>query len=190
MKYQFGEKIREVRERKRITLKEVAEKASLSESLISQIERNKVSPAIDTLLKIIDILDIDLDYIFSDFKKDRSINLVRLNERSRSVIDKVVYERLSHTMSSSEEHEIEAYMLEIPPGCHIGSTEYGHIGKELGMLIEGSGEFTIGSSIYPLNKGDSLSFSSDSPHQLKNTGNTTLKAFWVITPPKMLTTQV
>ena len=54
-------------------MKEVAEKAGVSESLVSQIERNKISPAIDTLLKIIDVLEIDLEYIFSDYKRCQRI---------------------------------------------------------------------------------------------------------------------
>ncbi|HQB62440.1 MAG TPA: helix-turn-helix transcriptional regulator, partial [Spirochaetota bacterium] len=57
MKYYFGDKIRAVRKRKEYTLKYLAEKAGVSDSLISQIERNKVSPAIDTLLSIADVLD-------------------------------------------------------------------------------------------------------------------------------------
>lgn len=69
MKHAFGEKIREIRERKHLTMREVAERAGVSESLISQIERNRISPAIDTLLKIIDILEIDLDFIFREFKR-------------------------------------------------------------------------------------------------------------------------
>lgn len=64
MKYRVGEKIRLVRERKTLTLRQVAQQAGVSESLISQIERNKVSPAIDTLLSIADALDIDLEYLF------------------------------------------------------------------------------------------------------------------------------
>ena len=43
--YHFGEKLRQVRERKGYTLKVVASRAGVSESLVSQIERNKVSPA-------------------------------------------------------------------------------------------------------------------------------------------------
>src|SRR5512139_2979236 len=124
MKHQFGEKIREVRERKHLTMREVAEKAGLSESLISQIERNRISPAIDTLLKIIDILEIDPDFIFRDFKKDRSVNLVRASEKKRALIDGVTYEQLSRTLPSSEEHAIEAYFLEIPPGGKSGDDEY------------------------------------------------------------------
>jgi transcriptional regulator with XRE-family HTH domain len=186
MKCQFGEKIREVRERKRMTIREAAEKAGVSESLISQIERNRISPAIDTLLKIIDILDIDLDYLFRDFKKDRLVNLVKAGEKKRTIVGGVIYEQLSHTPSSSEEHAIEAYFLEIPPGEKSGNDEYGHIGQELGVIVEGKGECTVGKETYALDKGDSISFAADVPHQLRNTGSKPLRAFWIVTPPKRL----
>jgi transcriptional regulator with XRE-family HTH domain len=186
MRCEFGEKIREVRKRRHMTMLDVAQKAGLSESLISQIERNRVSPAIDTLIRIIDILEIDLDYIFRDYKRDRPVNLVRAEEVKRAVVGGVAYEQLSHTPSSAEEHAIEAYLLEIPPGGKTVDDEYGHIGKELGVMLDGKGECSVGKRVYALKKGDSISFSADAPHQLRNTGNKPLRAFWIITPPKRL----
>lgn len=186
MRYSFGAKLREVRERKGFTMKEIAEKVGVSESLISQIERDKVSPAIDTLLGIVDALDIDIDYIFSDFKKERNIILVRKNEVRKIIQNGVKYYQLSRTYNADEQHSIEAYILEIEPGAERGSLEYGHPGKELGVIIKGSGEFRIGNKSYILKEGDSISFSADVPHILKNTGKGILKAFWVVTPPKMI----
>ena len=46
--------------------------------------------------------------------------------------------------------------------------DYGHIGKELGVIIRGQGECEIGKRVYRLKKGDSISFSADVPHQLRN----------------------
>lgn len=183
-RHQFGEKLREVRERRGLTLKEVAGRAGLSESLISQIERNKVAPAIDTLLSIVEVLDIDLEYLFRDLKRDRQVNLVRRGDRQRVVLKKVAYEQLSRTVGSDEEHGIEAYILEIKPGGESGSTEYGHAGKELGVVISGTAELTIGTKTYQLKEGDSISFASSVPHVFRNTGPGPLKAFWVVTPPK------
>ncbi len=183
-RYRFGEKIREIRERRQLTMKEVARRAGLSESLISQIERNKVAPAIDTLLAVVEVLDIDLEYLFRDFKRDRQVNLVRKAERQKVVLRKMTYEQLSRTIGSDEEHGIEAYFLEIKPGGESSSSEYGHPGKELGVVISGSAEFTIGTKTYPLEEGDSLSFASSVPHVLRNTGSGPLRAFWVVTPPK------
>jgi transcriptional regulator with XRE-family HTH domain len=182
--FDFGEKIRSIREKKSLTMKELAEKAGVSESLISQIERNKVSPAIDTLLAIVDVLDIDLEYLFSGFKREGKVNLVRKNERRHIVTKEYIYERLAQTGEPGDEHGIEAYVLVLPEGGKSGSTEYGHNGKELGLVMEGKAEFTIGTQTYALGEGDSISFSSNLPHLLKNVGSGVMKAFWVITPPK------
>ena len=183
--YYFGDKLRTIREKKKLTLKEIANKIGVSESLISQIETNKVSPAIDTLLRITDVLELDLEYLFSDFKKTKKVNLVKYNERNKIVLHDVLYEQLSKTLGNDKEHQMEAYYMEIKEGGEKGSKEYGHKGRELGIIIEGEGEFTIGNKTFKLFKGDSISFDSDVPHVLKNTGNIKLKAYWIITPPKM-----
>ena len=61
---QFGSRLRAVRERRQMTLREVARKAGVSESLVSQIERDKVSPSIDTLLNITEALGVHPEYLF------------------------------------------------------------------------------------------------------------------------------
>ena len=183
-KHQFGEKLREVRERRQLTLREVAQRAGLSESLISQIERNKVAPAIDTLLAIVEVLDIDLEYLFRDLKRERQVNLVRRAERQKMVLKKVTYEQLARTVGGDAAHDLEAYVLEIKPGGESGSTEYGHLGQELGVVVSGTAELTVGAKTYQLKEGDSISFPSNVPHVFKNPGPGTLKAFWVVTPPK------
>jgi transcriptional regulator with XRE-family HTH domain len=186
MTYRFGDKIRAVRERKGLTMKHVAAKAGLSESLISQIERNRVSPAIDTLLAIVEILDIDLDYLFRDFKRERAVNLVRLAERRRTTSGGVLYERLSHTVAGEEEHAMAAYLITVPPGGKSSSDEYGHPGRELGVILAGKAELAVGTQTIGLASGDSVSFPADVPHGLVNKGKGPLTALWVTTPPKRL----
>ena len=181
---QFGEKLRTVRERKGITLKEVALKAKVSESLVSQIERNKVSPSIDTLLAIADVLVIDLEYLFKDYKKTNKVSIVRAAERHSRILNKVKYHHLSLTPDPAEEHAIEAVLLEIDRDGERGDIEYGHTGKELGFILEGEGDLMYGRETHSLHAGDAVSFPSDIPHVLKNSGKTKLKAIWVITPPR------
>jgi transcriptional regulator with XRE-family HTH domain len=176
MKYQFGEKLRSVREKRGLTLKQVALAVGVTESQISQIERSKVMPAVDTLLDIAAFLNLDLEHLFSDFKKEHPVQVVKAEDRPRYEASGAVYELLSQ--SSEGELGIEAYFLTVSPGSRRGSVEYGHIGKEMGVILEGKA--------YELEAGDSVSFASDVPHLLKNAGNIPLKAFWVVTPPKGL----
>ena len=81
--YHFGEKLRQVRERKGYTLKVVASRAGVSESLVSQIERNKVSPAIDTLLTLADVLDINVEFMFEEFRRSRPVKIIRHDQRRK-----------------------------------------------------------------------------------------------------------
>jgi len=159
---------------------------SVSESLVSQIERNKVSPSIDTLLTIADALQIDLEYLFRDYKKSKQVDIVRAGEGDSIVQPGVVYHQLSMMPEAHDEYAIEAFMLEISPGKEKGDSVYGHPGKELGIIQEGRGELVYGTQRHILEKGDSISFPSDIPHILRNTGTALLKAIWVITPPRKL----
>lgn len=184
--YHFGDKIRQVRERKGITLKQAAEKAGVSESLVSQIERNKVSPSVDTLLNLAHVLGIDFDFLFSDYRQKRNVDLVKHNEQRRLEAGGVIYNQLSMLHGTDSGHSLEALHMEIAPGSEKGSSDYGHPGRELGYILQGTGVLLYGAEVYKLEKGDSISFSSDIPHILRNTGKNILKAIWVITPPRML----
>jgi transcriptional regulator with XRE-family HTH domain len=182
MKYCFGKTLREIRNRRKLTMKELSQKAGVSESLISQIETDKVSPAIDTLLRITDELNIDFEYLFKKYKRTPKIIIIKKKERKKIIDGPVNYELLSKIYGP--ENSIEAYYLEIKPGKNKKNSEYGHPGSELGIITEGKGEIQIAGSTYRLAEGDSVSFNADEPHTLINTGAEPLKAYWIITPPK------
>jgi transcriptional regulator with XRE-family HTH domain len=181
-KYQFGGKIRAVRERRSLTLKEVAEKAGVSESLVSQIERNLVAPAIDTLLAIADALEIDFDYLFAGLKRERSIKIVRKDERPKYQIKRGI--RYEHLAQVEEQGGIEAYIITIEAGAKTGNAEYGHPGWELGIVESGTMRLTAGNQTFTCKQGDSVSFRADTPHILSNPGRKPLRVFWVMSPPK------
>jgi two-component system OmpR family response regulator len=62
----IGTKVREIRGKNRLTLKELAERTGLSVSLISQIERAESAASISTLNKIVTALNIKLKVLFQD----------------------------------------------------------------------------------------------------------------------------
>jgi transcriptional regulator with XRE-family HTH domain len=181
-KYRFGGKIRTVRERRSLTLKEVAEKAGVSESLVSQIERDRVSPAIDTLLALADALEIDFDYLFAGLKRERPIEVVRKDERpSYKVKRGIRYDQLAQL---EENGGIEAYIITIEAGAKTGNAEYGHPGWELGIVESGTMKLIAGDQVFTCKQGDSVSFKADTPHIISNPGKKPLRVFWVMSPPK------
>lgn len=182
--YHFGEKLRAVRERKGFTLKTVAERAGVSESLVSQIERNRVSPAIDTLLQLADVLDINLEFLFEEYRRERPVQIIRKNEGKQLFEEDVTFEELSTPEQGDGQHAFESFMLKVPIGSHTHKGSYGHLGREFGFILHGRAEIHYENLIYELNEGDSVSFSASAPHVIYNIGQTQLEALWVVTPPQ------
>lgn len=180
----FGEKLRIVREQKGLTLKSVAKAAGVSESLVSQIERNHVSPAIDTLLSLADVLDINLEFLFEEYRRERPVYVIRKNERPMIHEDDIVYEELAKADEKDRENSLESYVIKIPAGSHTHHGSYGHVGREFGVVIQGTARLKYEKNEYILNKGDSVSFPASCPHTIENVGDEELKAIWVVTPPQ------
>lgn len=183
--YHFGEKLRKAREHKGFTLKIVAQQAGVSESLISQIERNHVSPAIDTLLTIADVLDINLEYLFEEYKNERPVQIVKSDERLAVNEDDISYEELASSISTTNDNSIEFYIVKIPANSHTHRGSYGHLGREMGFIKKGKGCLKFDGKEYILEEGDSVSFSAGAPHVLENVGNCELEAIWVVTPAQL-----
>lgn len=182
--YHFGEKLRMVREHKGLTLKVVADKAGVSESLVSQIERNRVSPAIDTLLALADALDINLEFLFEEYRRERPVQIIRADERRTLAEDDVTYEELAKPDESEKENSFEAYVIKVPAGSHTHRGSYGHIGRELGIITKGTALLKYEKKEYTLNVGDSVSFPAGTPHTLENNTAEPVEAIWVVTPPQ------
>ncbi|MBI9101178.1 MAG: helix-turn-helix domain-containing protein [Spirochaetales bacterium] len=183
--YKFGSKIRVIRERKGLTLKEVAGKAHVSESLISQIERDKVSPSIDTLMAIADVLELDVAYLFKDYKNSKKANVIKYEDQNTLQLDGVDYRQMAFHPKTQENPSIEVIRIDIPEGHEKGDLEYGHIGREVGIVLEGEGELRYGDKIYVLKGGDTVAYSSEVPHTIINTGEGPFKSIWILTPGRI-----
>lgn len=187
--YHFGEKLRSVRERKGYTLKVVAQRAGVSESLVSQIERNRVSPAIDTLLALAEVLDINLEFLFEEYRKKHPVEIIGAGERRSVDEDGVLYEEIVHPNSDDGSHMMESYLITIPPHSQTHRGSYGHIGRETGFVLSGQGELHYEQNVYPIKAGDGISFSAGAPHVLVNNGDQELKAVWTVTPSQRFNKQ-
>ena len=68
------------------------------------------------------------------------------------------------------------------PGAWNGG-EIKHFGQEIGFVIEGQIELTVGEQQFRLKTGDSFFFRSSLPHSYRNTTAQICKVVWINTPP-------
>jgi transcriptional regulator with XRE-family HTH domain len=62
----IGEKLRAARQERKMSLRDLASKADISASMLSQIETGKVFPSVRSLYDIATVLGVTVDYFFPD----------------------------------------------------------------------------------------------------------------------------
>ncbi len=178
---ELGRLLRIYREKSNRHLGEIAEKAGISISMLSQIERGKVSPSIDTLMMVCRAQDIDIGELFRRLSPDSPVRIHKSGERLRIERNGIRYEQLMTTQVVA--FPIELFLIEIEGGCATEMSGGGHEGVEMGYVLQGAALLTVGSADYHIDESDSIYFSANLPHRLANQGRRLFRAVWSISPP-------
>jgi len=178
---EIGKILRLFREKINKNQGEVATKAGISTSMLSQIERGAVSPSIDTLVAVCVALDLDVADLFRRISPEPPLRILRRGRRLFTSAKGVRFEQLSRSADAS--HPAELLLVEIAPGKQAGVSDNGHEGVEMGYVLEGNATLVVNATEFELSEGDSVSYNSHLPHKLVNTGTTTFRAVWNALPP-------
>jgi transcriptional regulator with XRE-family HTH domain len=176
----IGGKIRELREKKSLTMKQLSEMVPCTPSLISQIERGKADPSISTLKKIATALNANIvDFFSLGSGKDNVI----VRAEQRAVLQLPRWDaRIQCLTTDVRRKRMQPFYTVIKPGGGSHGP-YAHEGEEFGIILKGEMELMLGSETYILRKDDSFYFSSTVPHDWNNRGKEDCVVVWVITPP-------
>ncbi len=186
-KLKLGEKIRELRLKRRHTLREVAETTGLSIPLLSQVENNAVSPPVATLLRIANALEVGISYFFREEESRERAVVVRKHERKKTFRplhaqhgdSGYQYEALAYTKNSKH---MEPFLVEFEPKKKDALTYLRHGGEEFLFLFRGRLAFHYDHQEIILDAGDSLYFESDVPHGFRALRGRKAQAIVVVFP--------
>jgi transcriptional regulator with XRE-family HTH domain len=187
----MGERLREARMARRLSLRELSERLGVSASLISQIETGRANPSVSTLYAIAAELAVSLDeLLFEDRRSagsaaDRQLGvatrdrLIQPRETRKSIrlATGVTWERL--TPASEPDSEFLFVTYEVGGASSVDGFQR-HAGHEWGYVIEGTLDVRIGFEDFVLRPGDAISFDSTTPHRLANNGDVPVRAIWFV----------
>jgi transcriptional regulator with XRE-family HTH domain len=180
----IGLKIRELRMHQGKKLKELSQKVGVTASFLSQVEREVAVPSISSLKKISNALGVSIASFFNDQTEktvgnDFSPVVKRDKRKTLHPCPGVTY----HLLSKNLQGKIEFLLATYEVGASTGSEPYTHRGEECALVLKGKLEVQIGSFVYVLKKDDSISFSCEIPHRVRNVGKIPAVSIWCITPP-------
>lgn len=198
-----GERLREERLRRGVTVRSLARDLGVSASLISQIETGKSQPSVGTLYAITTALDISVEDVFEppspgstpaddsatapttvlealgSQRGQRVGPLVTPSTRQVLQLDSgVTWERLGQLPRT----HVDFLLITYEPGGMSSSSGrlMRHPGAEYGYLISGELVLTLGFDELRLTPGDAVSFESPTPHRYHNDGTEPAVGVWFV----------
>lgn len=173
----LGLKIKERRKLLSLTQEELGNRCELSKGYISQLENDKVSPSIETLELILEVLGTT----FSEFFMEKTTPNIIFTQEEQYEKEFEGYNQ-TWLVPTAQEHAMEPIYIEIKPNSET-FLDYPHQGEEFGYVIEGEIIVIYGDSEKLCKEGESFYFVSNKEHYIKNSSKTTAKILWVSCPP-------
>jgi len=173
----IGERLRELREARNISMRALATRSGLSANALSMIERGKASPSVSTLYKLADALGISITLFFASDAQRQQVVFLKSDERTRMSFTRGVFEGLGGEQFIGR---VEPFMLTLESNANSGPRNMTHTGHEFVFCLRGQMEYQVERQVFQLSAGDSLLFAAHLKHRWKNVGGTVVTALIII----------
>ncbi|MEZ5777467.1 MAG: cupin domain-containing protein [Paracoccaceae bacterium] len=187
MDFDPGARLKEERERRGLSQRQLAALTGVTSGMISMIEQNRTSPSIATMKKILSGLGMPLSEFFTSsaevaakwyFRRDELREITPRSKGGEAGAG-VVFRQIGRPGASALQMLYETYT----PGADTGPDLYSHDAEEAGIVISGQVLVTVGAETQLLSAGDGYLFNSRTPHRFRNPGPENCVMVSACTPP-------
>ena len=177
----LGQRIKALRADRALQQRQLAEKAGLTPSMLSQIESGRLTPSLHTLGKLAGALGVSIGSLF-EAAPDGRLHITRQADYPVVSFDGSV-EKWAVLGAGLFHGKIRAVVSTLPGRAKGVRTEKVVIEPgqmKLFYVIEGKVGLHYNGDVHPLAAGDSAYLDGGSPHGWENLGARVAKALWVI----------
>lgn len=177
----IGGRVRDLRAKRGLSQTELARLVGVTPSNISQVESNQIYPSLTALMKMAEILSIEVSSFFQGAADDArqcvfqaaDATAVNLPDMPK---DCVFVKQLTPMDLAAK---TEAYLIEILPGKLLPSHFFIHKGEEFGYLLNGKLQLSFGTAKSTMRAGDVIHLTAEMPSQWQNPGSGTARLLWL-----------
>ncbi|MDR1602669.1 MAG: XRE family transcriptional regulator [Tannerella sp.] len=169
----IGEKIKNLREMKNLTVEDIAERTGMSTAQIDRIERNDELPSLAPLIRIARVMGVRLGTFLDDqqelgpvvFRKKnlKQSDGISFSGASGAEHGNMLYYSLSQDKSG---RHMEPFLVDIRPAAKDSFVFSTHEGEEFIFVLEGMIEISYGKNTYVLEAGDCIYYDSIVAHHV------------------------
>jgi transcriptional regulator with XRE-family HTH domain/KaiC/GvpD/RAD55 family RecA-like ATPase len=177
----LGLRLKELRTKRGLSQTELAKLVGVTPSTISQVESNLIYPSLPALLKMAEVLSVEISSFFQDQTESKKRLIFSggdaVDVKFPDMPEGSVYAKLLSPLDFDA--KAEPYLLEIPPKEKLPSHFFIHKGEEIGYLLSGRLQVKLDKAAYSLRSGDVIYLTSEMPTQWKNPGPGVAKLLWI-----------
>lgn len=179
-KLNLGGRLKGLRSGRGMNQKQLARQVGVTPSTISQIEGNLIYPSLPALVKMAETLSVEVSTFFGEAERPTP-PVVRTGDGEKVDPAGLPSEKLKawRLLPALGTHQAELMRLEIPKGQTIEAHFFQHKGEEIGYLMTGDMEMTLGTQTHRLQSGCVIHLTREIPASWKNTGETTAVLLWL-----------
>jgi transcriptional regulator with XRE-family HTH domain len=175
-----GTQLRLLRRARRQTLRQVAQRARVSESFLSQLERGRTGASIASLQGIAAALGVEVSDLFA---RNGGTGPTVLRRDDRPYVSWGMLGRKA-LLTPKPFEALEVVAATFGPGGSTGPEPYVHgDSEELLVVVAGAVELMLGEETIRLGAGDCARYRSSTPHRLSNAGEEAAEVMYVMSPP-------
>ncbi len=181
----IAERLAELRKLNGLTLEELAQRASLTKSYLSKLERGLSSPTIGTVLKLADALGVTVDQLINRSSRANEILHVKAADR---IPFSPSTERHGYTYEAiateRPDKAMQPFVMLPPFTLAEDQPMASHAGEELIFVVSGEMEVLFEDRVVRMRAGDSLYFNASIPHRSRSIGKIQAQALVVVSDRK------
>jgi transcriptional regulator with XRE-family HTH domain len=181
IKVNLGRRLKDLRNERGMSARALAEASGVSGGFLSQVENGRVMPSVGTLIKLATALGTRVGDLFDQVSPGGRV--IRRDDRPAYPLkEQGVNDAF---LSSDPSGEVEVLHSTIEPGAGTGEELYTH-GTRVEVVYVESGSITIrlDTEEIELDKGDSITFSGETPHGAVNRGTEPAELIWIAAPAR------
>jgi transcriptional regulator with XRE-family HTH domain len=156
-----GERIKALREEKRISLRVLSKQSGISANALSLIERGRTSPTVTTLVAIARAFNLSVNALFSaaDQGKDEFVVYKRGKFARDHAIEAMV--------TNLKDQNLSPLLLHLAPDEKFRKDLCFHPGDEFVYCLSGGIECELETTKISLKAGDAITYKAEIPHRLQ-----------------------
>ena len=175
----IGERLKSVRQARRLTLADVAEASGLTKGFLSKLERDRTSASVAALVRVCAALGISPGSLFEapsggDTVRAGSYPPIAFGGQGLT----------EYLLTPPGERRIQAILSEVAPGGGSGEESYAlPADVEFVFVLDGDLQVTVGGEVTVLGAGDAFTFSPGTAHGFRSVrADGVTRVLWVLAP--------